>query len=372
LLVEELLKSKLVILKKECDEFEKTLFSIPKRRVGRRAFTSWLQDETSELTSLIAKITKCITEELPASMGQTGVSGDAIKILRTVDTLFGYCRAFLDFELNSCAADPPSELKVFKTAFRGITRTAVGVIEELTDEWSRNIEGLRLGSHQFNIDVKFPCPPQLQKALGEINKIRPSPKIEPPELEPPASALSTAFGVVAACCRGFWQGAGVLGVVTLGFMIFAAYTFFGGTGLLVLMGFLFLVGLRAWHRVRSEGPGRFQLKRLLTWGLIIFGVYWLFIRQPTQETRDEHLVDRQVTETRPPTGPFTMRRNMWASGSASYTSWAVAGSVDECKKECARDARCKVFTYGKITKTCYFYTSANLVPDADFDSGERN
>jgi hypothetical protein len=242
LLVEELLKSKLSVLKRECDEFEKTLVSTPKRRFDGPEFMSWLNDEMSELISIVAKITKCITEGLPASIGEPGVSGDAIKMLRTVDALFGYCRGFLDFELNLCAADPPSRFKVFKASFRGITRTAVGVVEQLTDEWSRNIEGLRRGSHKFNITVTFPCPPQLQKALAEINKIR----------EPSASPVGTAFGVVAACCRGFWQGGGVTGVMTLGFMIFAAYVFFGGTGLLMLMGFLFLLGLRAWHRERKR------------------------------------------------------------------------------------------------------------------------
>jgi hypothetical protein len=115
LLIEELLKSKLPVLKRECDEFEKTLLSIPKRRFDGPMFTSWLNDEMNELISIVAKITKCITEELPASMGEPGVSGDAIKMLRAVDALFGYCRGFLDFELNLCAADPPSKLKVFKT-----------------------------------------------------------------------------------------------------------------------------------------------------------------------------------------------------------------------------------------------------------------
>jgi hypothetical protein len=69
---------------------------------------------------------------------------------------------------------------------------------------------------------------------------------------------------------------------------------------------------------------------------------------------------------------FTMRSNMRASGSASDPAWAVVGSVGECEKKCARNAGCKTFTFGKITRTCYFYTSATLGPDPDFDSGERN
>ena len=85
LLIEELLKSKLPVLKSEYDAFEKTLRSIPARRFSGPEFLSWLSDKTKELASTNSKIMSYINEELPAALGKPGVSGDAIRMLRAVD-----------------------------------------------------------------------------------------------------------------------------------------------------------------------------------------------------------------------------------------------------------------------------------------------
>jgi len=51
-----------------------------------------------------------------------------------------------------------------------VARTAIDVLQQLTDEWSRNVERLREASHQFEVKVTFPCPPQLEAAVVEIDK----------------------------------------------------------------------------------------------------------------------------------------------------------------------------------------------------------
>jgi hypothetical protein len=136
---------------------------------------NWLSNETGGLATTVAEITTCIEKELLASLGEPGVSGDAIKMLNTVNALFGYCRRFLTFELVLFASDLPSGFQELKAAFRGITLSAVHVVKELSDEWSRNVEALRKGSHTFAIKVAFSSP-QLQKASEEIERIRKNPK----------------------------------------------------------------------------------------------------------------------------------------------------------------------------------------------------
>jgi hypothetical protein len=84
-------------------------------------------------------------KELIASLGPPGVSGDAIMMLNTVNALFGFCRSFLAFELTLCAADISSGFQSLKTAFRGITPEVIGFVEQLTDQWNQNVDGLQAG-----------------------------------------------------------------------------------------------------------------------------------------------------------------------------------------------------------------------------------
>ena len=99
------------------------------------------------------------------------------RILDTVNALFGHCRRFLVFELVLSATDISSGLQRLKAAFRGITLTPVRCVEELRDEWSRNVESLCKGSHNFEIKVTFSTPPQLQQASEEVKRISKNPKL---------------------------------------------------------------------------------------------------------------------------------------------------------------------------------------------------
>jgi hypothetical protein len=117
-----------------------------------------------------------VNEELPASLGKPGESGDAIQILRAVNGLFGCCRAFRACELDVCAADPPVKLKQLGAAFRGITLSVIGDVKRFTDEWSRAVEDLRGGSRQFRVNVQLSSPAQLAKFVGEVETVMKHPE----------------------------------------------------------------------------------------------------------------------------------------------------------------------------------------------------
>ncbi|WP_298875727.1 DUF4236 domain-containing protein [uncultured Bradyrhizobium sp.] len=175
LLVKELLRSKLRALKTECDQFDELLKSTPKRRFGGSDFVDWVANETAELSDTVAKFTACIEKDLIVSLGEPGVSGDAVKILSTVNAIFGHCRRFLIFELLVCAADVPSALRRLQFSFRGITLSVISVVEELDLQWTKNVEALRNGSHEFKIKVTFSAPPQFQKVSEEIERLKRNP-----------------------------------------------------------------------------------------------------------------------------------------------------------------------------------------------------
>jgi hypothetical protein len=120
---------------------------------------------------------KCLNEEILASLGEPGVSGDPVKMLRAVDVLFDCCRSFLAFELEVSVAEPPPKLKVFSATLRGIALTVIGGVEQLANQWSEKVEALRSGSKEFQINLKYPSLPQLNEALVEMGKVQQHPEL---------------------------------------------------------------------------------------------------------------------------------------------------------------------------------------------------
>jgi hypothetical protein len=162
-LIQELIASRLSALKSECETLEKARLSAPTRRINSAEFIPWLGDEINAMASAISKMARCIKQDLINALGKPGVSGDAIQMLRTVDALFDACGPFLVFERNLSAVDPPNKLIFLKDAFGGITASIAGVLERLVEDWGRAVEGLRKGSHDFQINVVFTAPPSLRR-----------------------------------------------------------------------------------------------------------------------------------------------------------------------------------------------------------------
>jgi hypothetical protein len=69
----------------------------------------------------------------------------------------------------------------------------------------------------------------------------------PTETARPPSPLR----VMGAALRGFWNGAGIIGCVTLAVVVWFAFTFLDLVGLLILWGGLVLVVLRATQRIKE-------------------------------------------------------------------------------------------------------------------------
>jgi hypothetical protein len=69
-------------------------------------------------------------------------------------------------------------------------------------------------------------------------------------------------------------------------------------------------------------------------------------------------------------GLFEIRPNMEATKFASgYLG--IVDSLEACQEKCTRSTDCNVFTFNKAGKSCYAYSRAELVPNANFDSGVR-
>jgi hypothetical protein len=75
-------------------------------------------------------------------------------------------------------AEPPPKFKVLPATLRGIALLVIGVVEQLANQWSKNVEALRDGSlKEFHINVKFTTPSQLNEARVEMDKMRQHPEL---------------------------------------------------------------------------------------------------------------------------------------------------------------------------------------------------
>jgi hypothetical protein len=172
LLVEELLRSKLQLLKHDCDDLAN--IASTKLFTGRE-FVKWVGSECTELGSVITNMAATIDKSLLDAIGKPGVSGDALKILGVVEAIFDNCRRFLSFECAVNAAEVPSAFYNPKVSFRGITNSIGHTVEDLKAQWSRNIEALRNGAQTFELKIQMETPPQAKTALEEIEKIKKRP-----------------------------------------------------------------------------------------------------------------------------------------------------------------------------------------------------
>jgi hypothetical protein len=177
LLIQELLRSRSQTLRDQYDRFDDLLRSTPKKRFTGQQYIDWLLSEFDHLISANAKIRTYVEKGLFGSLGPPGASGDAIKILGTVNALFDECRTYLNFEFSVFASDVPTSVKKLQVAFLGITQTAINLLDELEREWSRNVEGVQKGSHNFELKVTLENPPQLDEASNEIAKIKEHPEL---------------------------------------------------------------------------------------------------------------------------------------------------------------------------------------------------
>jgi len=174
LLVQELLASRLMSLKKECAALDK-LGPLPTRRFSVPEFVKWFSEEMNAIALATSQFGKCIGQDLPNALGNPGVPGDAVQILASIDALFSTCRTIVKFEQELYTAETSETLGLLKGSLKGITKYYVDVLDDFAKKWALAIEGLRNGSQTFAVKAAFPAFLQTEKAVAELEKIRKNP-----------------------------------------------------------------------------------------------------------------------------------------------------------------------------------------------------
>jgi hypothetical protein len=176
LLTEELLRSKLIEVKKEYDEFETALRFTPKPRIDRAHYMNWLRTRMNEPQALMQHLTRCVEQELAAGLGKSGEEGHAIEILHAVNDIIECCRGFVRWELEICSAEAPENLKPLGATLRGFAGGIIADVARLPDEFARVVNEARHTKLKFQLDLTFSSPPQTARFLAELENVKKHPE----------------------------------------------------------------------------------------------------------------------------------------------------------------------------------------------------
>lgn len=131
LLIEELLRSNLIRVRRDMEDVKKGLKRKPSQQLDDRCFNRFLGSKCGEIRALIHSLTTAWSEELPASWGEPGQPGDPNEIKRAVDLLVFHCERLVEWELDLRSVVSPE-------MFRSVHRKMHGWAEQML----RQIEGL--------------------------------------------------------------------------------------------------------------------------------------------------------------------------------------------------------------------------------------
>lgn len=178
LLTEELLRSKISLLRKAYEHFDEALLIRRKQLFSARDYINWLGQKIVEPTSFIQGIVWHLEKELPLAWGKPGESGDAIKILNVANGITDCCSASLNWELEMCSAEPPAHLMQLGSCLRGFSAGIIREASRLPDEIADAVETARSGTgpRKIKINLRFSSPPQITQFLAEMETLKQHPE----------------------------------------------------------------------------------------------------------------------------------------------------------------------------------------------------
>ena len=104
------------------------------------------------------------------------MSGDDVKMLKTVERNTACCLMLLTWELDVSAADPPVNLKHLATTLRGMGAGILKELKRLPDELGRAVEATQQGIREFDITLNFASPPQIAACMKELENVKSHPE----------------------------------------------------------------------------------------------------------------------------------------------------------------------------------------------------
>lgn len=170
LLTEELLKSKLTIIKRGFNDLQRGLIFRPSVPMKGREFIPWVGARCRDLESLVRLIKIAVEEELPRAWGPLGVAGDVVHILAAVNKLNQACTELLNWEIELGSVIPPEAFVNLKERMKGWTSQLLSEMERLAEELGKPFRQPN-PSGQYTINLVFEAPPGVDELVAEVQRL---------------------------------------------------------------------------------------------------------------------------------------------------------------------------------------------------------
>jgi hypothetical protein len=166
LLTSELLRVRLVEIHKRLNDLGRGLTFQRSRNMRGQEYMDYVQAKCTDCIAAVEMIKVAIEEEIPASWGAPGVSGDPMHILDAVNKVSGGCAALVDWEIDLASVHPPQSFVNLKDALRGTTQEIVNEFDPLPGLLTDAIQRARehTGPEPLKVEINF----ALKWSRGEI------------------------------------------------------------------------------------------------------------------------------------------------------------------------------------------------------------
>jgi|ERR1051326_1368791 hypothetical protein len=136
----ELLRPRLIKLKRGLADLEKGLILRPHRTVSGREFSLWIGSKLEEFKSAANLIFAAYSKELPEGFGPAAQQGDPLAILEAVKRIYAGCAALIEWEADVICTHPPEGLEPMRVAMIGSTREVLDEMSTLSDRINTGIQ----------------------------------------------------------------------------------------------------------------------------------------------------------------------------------------------------------------------------------------
>lgn len=175
-LTEELLRTKLSVLSRLCEDFKRGLLFGKRKPIGGKEYLDFVCHKISEPSDFVHIIKVAMEEELSLAWGEPGVAGNPTQILHAVNRMVNACHSVLEWEMELNSLRPPPKLQALGQSLQGIAQGIVDDLKRLPNDLSDALEGTGTGNRHVKIAITFSSPPQLEKFQAEMQKVAEHPE----------------------------------------------------------------------------------------------------------------------------------------------------------------------------------------------------
>jgi hypothetical protein len=172
MLTEELLRSKLITIRKTLSDVERGLVFRRTQVMKGKDFLTWIDSRINDLVALIKMLVMLVEEEIQTSWGEPGQPGDAEQIKSVVDRIIDGCNELVAWEIEIRSLQLPDAFNHIRELMHGWAEYLICEFERIPDELAKIFRDEPNPEGTFIIKLIFNAPPNLEEVLTTLNHMQ--------------------------------------------------------------------------------------------------------------------------------------------------------------------------------------------------------